>query len=121
MRAYIETKDHNGETGRGRKTCKFYRELDEILGHMPASTPLDPETNGNDPSAIIYNIYLILIMQMEVMFTQIHLTTRRTSQKVFQAALARVKNLWMKQVCTCKDYNYTLTTIPLCKCTQHTV
>ena len=32
-------KDHNGETGRGRKTCKFFSELDTILGHRPASTP----------------------------------------------------------------------------------
>ena len=36
---YRDIKDHNGETGRGRKTCKFYKELDEILGHRPASTP----------------------------------------------------------------------------------
>ena len=32
-------KDHNGETGKGRKTCLFYRELDKILGHRPASVP----------------------------------------------------------------------------------
>ena len=36
---YRDIKDHNGETGRGRKTCKFYKELDEILGHRPASIP----------------------------------------------------------------------------------
>ena len=36
---YREVKDHNGETGRGRKTCKLYRELDRILGHRPASVP----------------------------------------------------------------------------------
>lgn len=36
---YRQTKDHNGQTGRGRKQCKFYRELDSILGHRPASTP----------------------------------------------------------------------------------
>ena len=36
---YREVKDHNGETGRGRKTCKFYKELDRILGHRPASVP----------------------------------------------------------------------------------
>jgi len=24
---------------RGRKTCKFYKELDNILGHRPASVP----------------------------------------------------------------------------------
>ena len=36
---YRVVKDHNGETGKGRKTCLFYRELDEILGHRPASVP----------------------------------------------------------------------------------
>ena len=36
---YREVKDHNGETGRGRKTCKFFKELDAILGHRPASVP----------------------------------------------------------------------------------
>ena len=28
---YRIVKDNNGETGRGRKTCKFYSELDSIL------------------------------------------------------------------------------------------
>ena len=70
---YRDIKDHNGETGRGRKTCKFYKELDEILGHRPASIPpvvldsgttsnttttLDSaeeeETNGNNPSTTRY-------------------------------------------------------------------
>ena len=32
-------KDHNGETGRGRKPCKFFKELDAILGHRSASVP----------------------------------------------------------------------------------
>ena len=54
---YRTVKDHNNETGRGRKTCKFFEELDEILGHRPASTPhmlLDtgrerqPESQHND-------------------------------------------------------------------------
>ena len=30
---YRKVKDNNGETGSGRKTCRFYRELDSILGH----------------------------------------------------------------------------------------
>ena len=33
------TEDHNGQIGRGRKVCKFYKELDSILGHRPASVP----------------------------------------------------------------------------------
>ena len=36
---YRAMKDHNNGTGRGRKTCKFFRELDEILGCRPASVP----------------------------------------------------------------------------------
>ncbi len=31
--------DNNKETGRGRKTCKFFSELDSILGHCPATVP----------------------------------------------------------------------------------
>ena len=52
---YREIKDHNGETGRGRKTCKFYKELDEILGHRPASTPpvvLDSGTTSNTTTTL---------------------------------------------------------------------
>ena len=36
---YRVVMDHNGETGKERKTCLFYRELDHILGHCPASVP----------------------------------------------------------------------------------
>ena len=36
---YKKIKDHNGVTGNGRQTCKFYDKLDAILGHRPASTP----------------------------------------------------------------------------------
>ena len=32
-------KDHNGVTGNGRKPFKFYKKLDEIFGHRPASAP----------------------------------------------------------------------------------
>lgn len=32
-------KNHNGVTGNGRKSFKFYRKLDEILVHRPASVP----------------------------------------------------------------------------------
>ena len=30
---------HNEETGRGRKSCKFFEELDAILGDRPSSVP----------------------------------------------------------------------------------
>ena len=36
---YKKVKDHNGVTGNGRKSFKFYTKLDEILGHRPASAP----------------------------------------------------------------------------------
>ena len=51
---YRQVKDHNGQTGRGRKVCKFYRELDSILGHRPASVPavlLDTGTTNNSSSS----------------------------------------------------------------------
>ena len=51
---YRQTKDHNGQTGRGRKVCKFYRELDNILGHRPASVPavlLDTGTTNSSSSS----------------------------------------------------------------------
>ena len=47
---YRTTKDHNGQTGRGRKTCRFFKELDNILGHRPASVPavlLDTGTSNS--------------------------------------------------------------------------
>ena len=35
-----EIKDNNEETGRGRKSCKFFDEMDRILGHrLPTSVP----------------------------------------------------------------------------------
>ena len=65
---YREVKDNNGETGRGRKTCKFYDELDSILGHRPASVPtvlLDTgeesahelETNGKT----VYDYFILIL------------------------------------------------------------
>ncbi|XP_064400478.1 uncharacterized protein LOC135346698 [Halichondria panicea] len=36
---YKKVKDSNNKTGERRKTCKFYDELDRILGHRPASAP----------------------------------------------------------------------------------
>ena len=48
---YRIVKDNNGETGRGRKTCKFYRELDSILGHRPASVPASLLDTGNSSTS----------------------------------------------------------------------
>ena len=89
---YRQIKDHNGQTGRGRKTCKYYKELDDILGHRPASVPAvvldtgttsnsssttedastraegeESETNGN--SRHIINVIIIMIMMMILYIT----------------------------------------------------
>ena len=37
--SYRSIKDHNNRTGNDKKTGQFYKELDQILGHRPASTP----------------------------------------------------------------------------------
>ena len=37
--SYKTVKDNNGVTWNGRKTFKFYKQLDQILGHRPASVP----------------------------------------------------------------------------------
>ena len=44
-------KDYNGETGRARKTCKFYKELDGTIGHRPASVPPAILDTGNSRSS----------------------------------------------------------------------
>ena len=49
-RDYRTVKDHNGETGRGRKTCRFFWELDEILGYRPASVPVHLLDTGSAQS-----------------------------------------------------------------------
>ncbi len=46
---YRTVKDNNNETGRDRKTCKHYDELDEILGHRPASIPAITLDTGREP------------------------------------------------------------------------
>ena len=51
---YRQVKDHNGQTGQGRKPCKHFKELDNILGHRPASVPavlLDTGTTTNSSTA----------------------------------------------------------------------
>ena len=46
---YRTAKDNNNETGKGRKTFKYYDDLDKVLGHRPASRPpvvLDASAGG---------------------------------------------------------------------------
>ena len=50
---YKTVKDNNGETGRGRKTSRYYDMLDSILGHRPASVPhnlLDSHSEVEEPA-----------------------------------------------------------------------
>ena len=49
---YRDTKDHNGKTGQGRKTCKFFNELEEILGHRPTSVPAILLDTGSSSSTV---------------------------------------------------------------------
>lgn len=44
-RKYMETKDHNNKSGNDPKTCKFYDELEEILGEKPCVKPIAVASN----------------------------------------------------------------------------
>lgn len=44
-RKYMETKDHNNKSGNDPKTCKFYEELEEILGEKPCVKPVAVASN----------------------------------------------------------------------------
>jgi len=47
-RKYMETKDHNNTSGNDPKTCKFYEELEEILGEKPCVKPIAVASNLNN-------------------------------------------------------------------------
>ena len=72
---YRAVKDHNNGTGRGRKTCKFFSELDEILGCRAASVPSvllescsaldlqsvgDAEDGDGNANGKIYTVLLVI-------------------------------------------------------------
>lgn len=46
-RKYMETKDHNNKSGNDPKTCKFYNELEEVLGEKPCVQPVAIASNLN--------------------------------------------------------------------------
>jgi len=46
-RKYMETKDHNNKSGNDLKTCKFYEELEEVLGEKPCVQPVAVASNRN--------------------------------------------------------------------------
>jgi len=39
LRSYKSVKDHNKQTGRGRRTLPYFNDLDEMLGESPNITP----------------------------------------------------------------------------------
>lgn len=41
----METKDHNNKSGNDPKTCKFYEELEEVLGEKPCVKPVAVASN----------------------------------------------------------------------------
>ena len=105
----IPTKDHNGQTGRGRKVCKFYRELDSILGHQPASVPavlLDTGTTSNS-SSTIENHQGPIVLKEEIEtngsnILYINLTRSYILLSHQQIPHRATKNLGMKQVYICQ-------------------
>lgn len=46
-RKYTETKDHNNKSGNDPKTCKFYDELEDVLGDKPCVAPVAVASNLN--------------------------------------------------------------------------
>ena len=51
---YKRIKDSNKETGRARRSSRFYEKLDEILGHRPAARPeIILDTSAVEASEII--------------------------------------------------------------------
>lgn len=44
-RKYTETKDHNNKSGNEPKNCKFYEELEEVLGEKPCIKPIALASN----------------------------------------------------------------------------
>ena len=124
---YRQTKDHNGQTRRGRKVCKFYRELDSILGHRPTLVPPvllntgttkngssstenprgdsnsaegreEIETNGNN---ILY-IKLGYVSLMSCIHCLLINRYRWCSSNCNLGAAQMTKSLGMKQVCICQ-------------------
>lgn len=51
-RKYMETKDHNNNSGNDPRTCKFYEELEEVLGEKPCVKPVAIASNLNKKRAV---------------------------------------------------------------------
>lgn len=50
-----DNKDHNNKSGNDPKTCKFYEELEEILGEKPCVKPVSLVSNLNKRQRTIIN------------------------------------------------------------------
>lgn len=44
-KTYVKIKDHNNTSKNNPKTCKFYDEIDDILGDKPCITPVSIVSN----------------------------------------------------------------------------
>ena len=49
---YKEVVDNNTETGRKRKTFRFFKEMDAVLGHRPATKPPSIVSSGKPCSVV---------------------------------------------------------------------
>ena len=45
-KSFVEVEDNKRTTGRGKKTCKFYNELGNILGFKPGVNPVSTASNS---------------------------------------------------------------------------
>ncbi|KAL0098770.1 hypothetical protein PUN28_020726 [Cardiocondyla obscurior] len=54
-RKYMETKDHNNKSGNDPKTCKFYEEIEEVLGEKPCVKPVSIASNLNKRQREVVN------------------------------------------------------------------
>lgn len=54
-RKYMETKDHNNKSGNDPKTCKFYEDVEEVLGEKPYVKPVSLASNLNKRHITIIN------------------------------------------------------------------
>jgi hypothetical protein len=50
---YRKVKDHNSNTGNNRKTCKFFNEIEDLLGDRPNVTSIAPCSNRNPNRVIV--------------------------------------------------------------------
>ena len=63
---YKKVTDHNRTSGKGRKTCKFFKELDEILGCRPATRPTSTLDTSSQDGGKFSNTIIILLLLFQI-------------------------------------------------------